>query len=114
MIIECSKCKGKKFWRLSDGCLKCTHCKERFSKPKRKLPIESRLLRKVIQEFVLEHSTNIILARGKASRYKLLKILTLLRIVMTKDIPEVFSRIVEVDETYLGGQMKNKRQSEKA
>jgi len=30
---------------------------------------------------------------------------------MTKDIPEVFSGIVEVDETYLGGQMKNKRQS---
>jgi hypothetical protein len=28
---------------------------------------------------------------------------------MTRDIPEVFSEIIEVDETYLGGQMKNKR-----
>jgi transposase-like protein len=32
---------------------------------------------------------------------------------MTKDIPTAFSGIVEVDETYLGGQMKNKRQRER-
>ncbi|GFP28711.1 IS1595 family transposase, partial [Candidatus Hakubella thermalkaliphila] len=32
-----------------------------------------------------------------------------LRMEMTKDIPEVFEGIVEVDETYLGGQMRNKR-----
>jgi transposase len=32
---------------------------------------------------------------------------------MTKDVPEVFSGIVEVDETYLGGQMKNRRQKDR-
>ena len=32
---------------------------------------------------------------------------------MTKDIPDVFSGIVEVDETYLGGQMRNKRKLER-
>lgn len=32
---------------------------------------------------------------------------------MTKDIPTVFSGIVEVDETYLGGQMRNKRKQDK-
>ena len=37
---------------------------------------------------------------------KLLEILTLLRVVMAKDLPNVFEGIVEVDETYLGGQMK--------
>jgi len=73
------------------------------------LKVKPRLLRKVIQEFVLEHSTNVILQRIKVSKYKLLKILTLLRIAMTKDVPTVFSGIVEVDETYLGGQMKNRR-----
>jgi hypothetical protein len=63
----------------------------------------TKLLRKIIQEFLLEHSTNIILARVNISKYKLLKLLTLLRIVMTKDVSDVFSGIVELNETYLGG-----------
>jgi transposase-like protein len=32
---------------------------------------------------------------------------------MTKDIPDVFSGIVEVDDTYLGGQWKNKRKAQR-
>ena len=71
------------------------------------------LLRQIISEFLLEHSTNVILSRVKISKYKLLKTLTLLRMAMTKDIPEVFEGTVEVDEIYLGGQWKNKRLSVK-
>ncbi|GAF74822.1 unnamed protein product [marine sediment metagenome] len=44
-------------------------------------------MRKIIQEFLLEHSTDIILFRLNISKYKLLKILALLRLVMAKDIP---------------------------
>ena len=32
---------------------------------------------------------------------------------MSKDIPEVFSGITEVDETYIGGKWKNKRKSQR-
>ena len=32
---------------------------------------------------------------------------------MSQNVPEVFSGMVEVDETYVGGQWKNKRQSQK-
>ena len=62
---------------------------------------------------MLEHSTNIILNRVDISKYMLLKILTLLIVAMTQDLPEVFDGTVEVDETYLGGQWKNKRFSVK-
>lgn len=113
MVFKCPKCKSRKFWQLFDGRLKCVRCKYRFSKPRPKLPINKKLLRRIIEEFLLEHSTNIILARVKISKYKLLKVLTLLRIVMTKYLPEVFSGIIEVDETYLGGQMRNKRKLER-
>lgn len=113
MVYKCPSCKSNRFWQLADGRLKCIRCKHRFPKQKKKVLIEPRLFRKVIQEFVLEHSTDVILARLNISKYKLLKVLTLLRIVMTKDVPEIFSGIVEVDETYLGGQMKNKRKQER-
>jgi len=46
------------------------------------------------------------------SKYKVFKALGLIRQCMTKDIPEVFEGIVEVDETYLGGQKKNKRKAQ--
>jgi transposase-like protein len=37
--------------------------------------------------------------------------LTIVRRVLTKDVPEIFSGTVEVDETYVGGQWKNKRKT---
>ena len=68
--------------------------------------------KQIISEFVLEHSTNIILARVNIFKYKLLKILTLLRIAMSKDVSEIFDGYAEVDKTYLGGQMKNRKLKE--
>ena len=41
------------------------------------------------------------------------KALRILRACMVSDVPEIFSGTVEVDETYLGGQWKNKRKGVK-
>lgn len=109
MAIKCATCKGREFWQLKDRRLKCKRCRSVFTPKPYRFGIRPAILSKVIEEFLLEHSTNTILARVKISKYKLLQILTLLRIVMTKDVPDVFSGIIEVDETYLGGQMRNKR-----
>ena len=37
----------------------------------------------------------------------------IVRTVMKKAVPEVFEGVVEIDETYIGGQWKNKRRSQK-
>jgi len=108
-MVRCSKCFNKKFWQLSDGRLKCRQCRKVFTVKK----TNGKLLKSIISEFLLEHSTDIILSRIKVSKYQLLKTLTLLRKRMTKDIPEVFEGIVEVDETYLGGQWRNKKKGQK-
>ena len=114
MKIICPKCKGRnKFWRLKDGRIKCSNCAYRLTIRKHQIRISFKILRQIISEFVLEHSTNTILDRVNVSKHKLLKILTLARKEMTRDVPEVFEGIVEVDETYLGGQWKNKRLSVK-
>ena len=110
MKIICPKCSSKKkFYKICDGRLKCSECKKYFTPRKNLTAISRKLLKQIISEFILEHSTNTILDRVSISKYKLLKILTLFRIEMTKNIPDVFSGTVEVDETYLGGQWKNKR-----
>jgi len=48
--------------------------------------ISRKILKQIISEFILEHSTNTILDRVNISKYKLLKILTLIRIEMAKAI----------------------------
>lgn len=113
MVIKCKTCKGKDFWQLNDNRLKCKQCRSVFTFQNHPFKLKPAILKNIIEEFLLEHSTDTILARVEISKYKLLKILTLLRIAMAKEVPDVFSGIVEVDETYLGGQMKNRRLSER-
>ena len=69
-------------------------------------------LKKIIFWFVLGHSVRSIQEQTGRSRYLILKTTKLLREVMLKDVPDVFEGIVEVDETYLGGQKKNKRKAQ--
>jgi transposase len=58
-------------------------------------------------------SSHDIAAETGLERKRVLRALLLVRKVMTHDIPAVFSGTVEVDETYLGGQWKNKRKAQR-
>ena len=55
----------------------------------------------------IEHETGL-------NRKRILRALLVVREVMAHDVPEVFSGTVEVDETYLGGQWRNKRKAQRA
>ena len=73
MRFKCPKCKNRNnFWILGDKRLKCKKCKCLFVPKENIANISNKLLKQIISEFVLEHSTNTILDRINVSKYKLL------------------------------------------
>ena len=107
--ISCPKCKAKKVYLLSNGKRKCSQCKYEFTPHRLPLHLTREQWREIIRWFLLEQSSQNIAIRTGLERRRVLRALTTIRTVLTKDVPEIFSGTVEVDETYLGGQWKNKR-----
>ena len=67
--------------------------------------------KEIIRLFLMEQCSNSMTAQTGFEQRRVLRALTKIRLVMTKDIPEIFTGTVEVDETYIGGQWKNKRKA---
>jgi hypothetical protein len=109
--ISCPKCEAKKVYLLSNGKRKCSGCKYEFTPHRLPLYLTRDQWREIIRWFLLEQSSQNISLRTGFERRRVLRALTIIRTSLTKDVPEIFSGTVEVDETYLGGQWKNKRRS---
>ncbi|MEN6609640.1 MAG: IS1595 family transposase [Methanoregulaceae archaeon] len=107
--IWCPKCKAKKVYLLSSGKRKCSQCKYEFTPHRLPLHLAREEWREIIRWFLLEQSSQNIAVRTGFERRRVLRALTVIRTALTKDVPEIFSGTVEVDETYLEGQWKNKR-----
>jgi transposase len=109
--IPCPKCRSKKVYVLSNGKRKCSRCKYEFKPHRLPLYLTRDQWKEIIRWFLLEQSSLNISLRTRIERKRVLRALTIIRTSLTKDVPEIFSGTVEVDETYLGGQWKNKRRS---
>jgi transposase len=65
--------------------------------------------REILHLFLMELSSNSIVEQTGLDKKRVLRALLRVRIVLTTDVPAIFSGTVEVDETYLGGAWRNKR-----
>jgi len=110
---KCKKCSGKKFWKVRRGKLRCQNCRYEFVPKIGGISLTRYSWKVLLKWFLRCQSINVIAEETRISKYKILKALNLVRKVMILDVPEVFSGIIEVDETYLGGQWKYKRKSVK-
>lgn len=108
----CPRCQNRKFYRVRRGKLRCKRCFYEFKPKLGGLRLLRRQWREIIFWFVLDHSLRTIEEQTGISHYSVTKATRIIRQLMVKDIPEVFDQTVEVDETYLGGQKKNKRKSQ--
>src|SRR5208337_4743914 len=109
--ISCPKCEAKKVYLLSNGKRKCSWCKYEFTPHRLPLYLTKDQWKEIIIWFLLEQSSHNISVRTGLERKRVMRALTLIRTALVKDVPEIFSGTVEVDETYLGGQWKNKRKT---
>lgn len=109
---KCKKCSGKKFWKVRREKLKCQKCGYEFKPRIGGLSLTRYEWKKLLKWFLRCQSVNTVVEETGLSKYKVLKALRTIRQVMAKDFPEVFEGWVEVDETYLGGQKKNKRKKQ--
>jgi len=114
MKLVCIKCNGKKFWKLSNGEYRCKVCRKDI---KPRLVVGMKLTKrqwiKLIDLYFLGANGPALKEKLGMSLVTINKALRILRTCMALDVPDIFSGTVEVDETYLGGQWKNKRKSVK-
>lgn len=108
----CKRCGNGKFYSIRRGKKRCINCGYEFKKKIGKLRLSRSLWKKLIFWFLIEQPIRGIEKQTGVSHYSIEKAVALLRLIMTKDVPGIFSGTVEVDETYLGGQKENKRKSQ--
>jgi transposase len=109
--IRCPKCKAKTVYLLASGKRRCASCRFDFIPHRLPLRLTKDQWREIIRWFLLEQSSQNVAIRTSIRRLRVLRSLTIIRRALTKDVPGIFSGTVEVDETYLGGQWKNKRKT---
>src|SRR3972149_1891814 len=113
MKYKCGNCGSRKYWKLGSGEFRCRVCRK-DTKPKfiSGFNLSKKDWIEIIDLFLLEVNSPTIKEKTKRSLGTINRMLRRLRLVMAKDVPGIFSGTVEVDETYLGGQKKNKRKSQ--
>jgi len=110
---KCPRCSGRKCYRIRRDKVRCARCKYEWKPGRLPLQLTGSQWRAILIPFFHGHSSQQIAEETGIERKRILRALTKARTVMLHDIPEVFSGTVEVDETYLGGQWKNKRKSQR-
>lgn len=109
--IQCPKCRSKKVYLLGNKKRRCSACQYEFTPHRLPLRLTRDQWKNILNWFLLEQSSQNISIRTSLERRRVIRALTVVRRALTKDVPEIFSGTVEVDETYLGGQWKNKRKT---
>ncbi|MEK7873766.1 MAG: IS1595 family transposase, partial [Chloroflexota bacterium] len=112
--VRCPRCQSSKSWRLESGKRRCSACRYDWRPGRLPVRLTARQWRQLLRYFLLGLSAARVAQETHLGREQVLRALLLVRQAMTRDIPPVFSGVVEIDETYVGGTWRNKRLVERA
>lgn len=105
----CPRCESLKVYVFTDGRLRCAPCRFEWRAGRLPLRLSRQQWRQVLHLFLLGLSSNKIAQETGVERRRVLRALERTRQAMAHETAALFQGTVEVDETYLGGQWRNKR-----
>ena len=112
MPYKCPKCSYSRSWSLRRNKRKCKKCRCEFS-PRIYFTESIRSTEKewkdCIRVFLRERTISRVSSSTSIGHCRVERMLSYLRECMSKEIPNKFKGPVELDETYIGGQRKNKK-----
>jgi len=110
--ITCPSCGYSRTWKLRRNKHKCKKCRKEFSSkpyPVKGFRLSGSEWRRIVEIFVRERTIVRIAEELGISQKTAQKAAHHIRLRMSEDVPPVFKGPVEMDETYIGGQRKNKK-----
>ena len=110
--LSCPSCFYTRFWHLRRGARKCKKCRKEYrigTHPVAHVRSTEKEWLACIHAFLLVRSIRAVKELTDLGQSRIEKMLTHLRMLMTADTPLPFEGVCESDETFIGGQRKNKR-----
>lgn len=110
-LIFCPNCHHSRTWKLRRQRLKCKKCRKEFGI--HRYPVQGFRAteddwKRCVSIFLRERSIRRVTEEMKRSHCLTERMLMHLRVKMTSEVPAPFQGPAEMDETYIGGQRKNK------
>ncbi len=112
MPYTCPSCRYTRSWSVRRSKRKCKRCRHEFGS--KQYPV--RYIRSTVAEwqdciaiFLRQRTSAQITAETGIGANRAVRMTQVLRFCMAEDVPASFQGPVEMDETYIGGQRKNKR-----
>ena len=109
---RCPRCGYTRAWYLRRGHHRCARCRTDW-RPGLPLRLSRHQWQALLRWHVRGLSSQAISHETGVVRTRVLRALTHLRQAMAREVPPVLRGTVEVDETYLGGHWRNRRQGQR-
>jgi len=112
--LQCPRCGSREYWICSRDRRRCAGCRYDWGPGRLPLRLRAADWRAVLGWFARGLSGQAIATETGLDRKRVHRALLVVRQAMAQDVPPVFSGVVEVDETYLGGRRRNQRRLQRA